>query len=86
MTRLKTFRNSTVAGITPPAPMIGSRITAARLAASFRMIASHAAALLKGRTTVCSSAHAGVPMESGWAIGASAGPAAARPGCVLTSA
>src|SRR5207253_7915658 len=79
-------RNSVVAGITPPAPMIGSRITPATSPAWRRMIASAASGLLKGRTTVSSSAQVGVPIESGLGIGASAGPASDTTGCVLTSA
>jgi len=39
-----------VAGITPPAPMIGSRITAASWDFSRRMIRSAASGLLNGRT------------------------------------
>jgi len=80
------WRNSGLAAMTPPAPMIGSRITAATSPPSWRRIRSAASGSLKGRTTVCSSAQAGVPIESGRASGRSAGPASAGTGWVLTSA
>ena len=66
-------------------PSSGSTSTAARCAASFAMIFSHASASFQGSTITCLRTSPGIPLEARTGFGRRRLPAAEGSGATLTS-